>query len=128
MTGKGCDVDERDTLERPFEESRPGVPRHAALSQGAARGSRWSAGTRADRRPRGSDRPRAGSAPSRLGGSRAARFTRPALVNGAVGVVLAPRGRLSRVLRFTFANGKIARIEVVGDPERFRELDLAVLE
>src|SRR5881296_1709361 len=23
MTGKGCDVDERDTLERPFEESRP---------------------------------------------------------------------------------------------------------
>jgi hypothetical protein len=32
------------------------------------------------------------------------------------------------VLRFTFANGKIARIEVVGDPERLRELDLAVLE
>ena len=60
--------------------------------------------------------------------ARGARFTRPVLVNGAVGVVLAPRGRLFRVLRFTFANGKIARIEVVGDPERFRELDLAVLE
>src|SRR5438094_5178882 len=60
--------------------------------------------------------------------ARGARFTRPVLVNGAVGVVLAPRGRLFRVLRFTFANAKIARIEVVGDPERFRELDLAVLE
>jgi len=60
--------------------------------------------------------------------ARGARFTRPALVNGVVGVVLAPRGRLFRVLRFTFANGKIAGIEVVGDPERLRELDLAVLE
>src|SRR5438067_1866320 len=60
--------------------------------------------------------------------ARGARFTRPALVNGAVGVVLAPRGRLFRVLRFTFANGKIAGIEVVGDPERIRQLDIAVLE
>jgi len=60
--------------------------------------------------------------------ARGARFTRPALVNGGVGVVLAPRGRLFRVLRFTFANGKIAGIEVVGDPERIRQLDIAVLE
>ena len=60
--------------------------------------------------------------------ARGAKFTRPALVNGAVGVVLAPRGRLFRVLRFTFAHGKIAEIDVVADPARFEELDLAVLD
>jgi hypothetical protein len=60
--------------------------------------------------------------------SRAARFARPALVNGTVGAVLAPRGRLFRVLCFTLARGKIAGIEVVGDPARLRELDLAVLD
>src|SRR5207237_903601 len=36
-----------------------------------------------------------------------ARLTQPALVNGAIGVVVAPRGRLVRALRFTIANGKI---------------------
>ena len=55
-----------------------------------------------------------------------ARFAQPALVNGAVGIVAA-RGRLFRVLRFSFADGKIASIEVIGDPARLRELDLAVL-
>jgi RNA polymerase sigma factor (sigma-70 family) len=59
--------------------------------------------------------------------SRGARFTHPALVDGAVGIVLAPRGRLSRVLRLTFKHGKIARIDVIGDPEQLGKLDLAVL-
>ncbi len=59
--------------------------------------------------------------------SRGARFARPALVNGAVGVVLAPRGRLFRVLSFTITDGKIAQIDVVADPARLRQLDLAVL-
>jgi RNA polymerase sigma-70 factor (ECF subfamily) len=49
------------------------------------------------------------------------------LANGRVGVVLAPRGRLRRVLLFAFAEGRIANIEVVGDPERLRQLDLSVL-
>jgi len=49
-------------------------------------------------------------------------------VNGVAGVVLAPGGRLSRVLRFTFSNGKIARIDVVADPASLRQLDLAVLD
>ncbi len=40
--------------------------------------------------------------------SRLARFVQPALVDGAVGLVLAPGGRLSRALRFTLAGGKIA--------------------
>jgi RNA polymerase sigma factor (sigma-70 family) len=56
-----------------------------------------------------------------------ARFARPALVDGAVGLVVAPRGRLFRVLSFTFKDGKIAGIDVIGDPGRLRELDLAVL-
>jgi len=59
--------------------------------------------------------------------SRAARFARPALVNGAVGVVMAPRGRLFRALSFTITRGKIVQIDVVADPERLRQLDLAVL-
>jgi RNA polymerase sigma factor (sigma-70 family) len=60
--------------------------------------------------------------------ARGAPFIRPALVNGAVGVVLAPRGRLFRVLSFTFADGKIVRIDVIADPARLRQLDLGVLD
>lgn len=59
--------------------------------------------------------------------ARGARAAQPALIDGAVGLVIAPKGRLFRVLRFTLANGKIAEVEVIGDPERLRQLDLAVL-
>jgi RNA polymerase sigma-70 factor, ECF subfamily len=51
-----------------------------------------------------------------------------ALVNGTVGVVVAPRGRLLLVLRRAFAKGRIAGIEAVADPARIRQLDLAVLD
>ena len=60
-----------------------------------------------------------------VGGARAAQ---PALVNGAVGVVVAPRGRLLMVLVFTISEGKIVEIDAVADPERLRQLDLAVLD
>jgi len=63
-----------------------------------------------------------------IGFSRGARFARPAMVNGAVGVVAAPRGRLFRVLSFTFADGKIVRVDVIGDPARLQQLELAVLD
>jgi len=62
-----------------------------------------------------------------LAWARGAKDSRPVLVNGSVGVVLAPRGRLLRVLLVTFAEGKIAKIEVVADPEQLRQLDLSVL-
>jgi RNA polymerase sigma factor (sigma-70 family) len=62
-----------------------------------------------------------------VGYSRGARFAQPALVDGMVGAVIAPRGRLFRVLRFTFANGRIARIDVVGEPSALERLDLAVV-
>jgi hypothetical protein len=47
--------------------------------------------------------------------------------NGAVGVVVAPRGRLLLVLDLTITDGKIVAIDVVADPTRLRQLDLAVL-
>jgi len=57
-----------------------------------------------------------------------AQLVRPALVNGAVGVVMAPRGRLSRALTFKIANGKITEIEVIGDPARLGELDVSIAD
>jgi len=60
--------------------------------------------------------------------TRRARFAQPALVNGAVGIVVAPRGRLLLVLGFTLKGGKIAEIDVIADPARLRQLDLAVLK
>jgi RNA polymerase sigma factor (sigma-70 family) len=58
------------------------------------------------------------------GGARAAR---PALVDGAVGVIVAPSGRLLMVLRFKVEDGKIAEMEAIADPERVAQLDLAML-
>jgi len=60
--------------------------------------------------------------------SRPARFAEPALVNGAVGVVVAPRGRLLGVLAFTVTRGKIVEIDILAEPARLRQLDLAVLD
>jgi len=57
-----------------------------------------------------------------------AQLTRPALVNGAIGVVMAPRGRLVRALRFTIADGKITEIEVIGNPARLAELEVSIVE
>ena len=57
-----------------------------------------------------------------------ARLARPALVNGSIGIVMAPRGRLFRALRLTIAKGKITEIEVIGDPARLSELDLSIVE
>jgi RNA polymerase sigma factor (sigma-70 family) len=57
-----------------------------------------------------------------------AQLTRPALVNGAIGVVVAPQGRLVRALRFTIANGKITEIEVIGNPARLGELDVSIVD
>jgi RNA polymerase sigma-70 factor (ECF subfamily) len=57
-----------------------------------------------------------------------ARLAQPAVVNGAVGIVMAPRGRLLRALRLTIANGKISEIEVIGNPARLGELDLSIVD
>jgi RNA polymerase sigma-70 factor (ECF subfamily) len=55
------------------------------------------------------------------------RFAQTAWVDGSVGIVVAPHGKLSRVLRFTIANGKIVQADIIAEPAHLRELDLAVL-
>ncbi len=50
-------------------------------------------------------------------------FARPALVNGAAGVVVAQHGRPRAVLAFTVSRGKIVEIDVFADPVVLRRLD-----
>ncbi|MFB9907607.1 sigma-70 family RNA polymerase sigma factor [Allokutzneria oryzae] len=58
---------------------------------------------------------------------RRARFAEVALVNGTVGVVVAPRGRLLSALVVRVAGDRVAEYEVIADPARLRALDLGVL-
>lgn len=58
---------------------------------------------------------------------RLARFAQPVLVNGAVGVVVAPFGRLRYVASITITGGKIAQIHVMADPVVLRQVHLSVL-
>ncbi|MEU1629084.1 sigma-70 family RNA polymerase sigma factor [Streptomyces sp. NPDC020096] len=80
----------------------------------------------------------AGPAPMEFRGARAvagqalafqrfARFARPALVNGTVGVVTAPEGQPMAVMGFTIRRGKIVEIDILADIERLRRLDLTAL-
>ncbi len=57
-----------------------------------------------------------------------ARFAEPALVDGAVGIVVAPEGRLTLVLRFGVVGDKITEIDIEADPDRLGGLTLAVLD
>jgi RNA polymerase sigma factor (sigma-70 family) len=52
----------------------------------------------------------------------------PAVIDGSVGLVMAPKGRLFRVLLFTFEGGRIARAEVISDRARLDALDIAAIE
>jgi len=44
------------------------------------------------------------------------------------GVVVAPGGRPFSVVGFTVTAGKIVEIDILADPARLRQLDLAVLD
>jgi RNA polymerase sigma-70 factor (ECF subfamily) len=50
-----------------------------------------------------------------------------ALVDGVVGAVVAPLGRLLMVLQFTIVDGKIVEIEGIADPARLHRLEIAAL-
>ncbi len=54
-----------------------------------------------------------------------ARHAQAALIDGAVGVVIAPRGHLRMVIHFTIANDRIATMEVVADSARLSNIELA---
>lgn len=60
--------------------------------------------------------------------SQLAPFVRPALVNGAAGLVAAPGGQPVSVLGFTVARGKIVEIDILADPARLSRLDLSALD
>jgi RNA polymerase sigma-70 factor (ECF subfamily) len=57
---------------------------------------------------------------------RNARFAELALLDGAVGLLVAPRGRLLTALTFTVSGDQITGYELIADPARLRQLDLAV--
>jgi hypothetical protein len=57
-----------------------------------------------------------------------AQLARSALVDGRVGVVVAPNGRLLLVLLPVVADGRIAEIEVVADPARLAAFELGILD
>ena len=57
-----------------------------------------------------------------------AQAARPVLVDGALGLVVAPHGRLLLVVRLTFANGKIAEMDGVAEPATLARLKLATLD
>jgi RNA polymerase sigma factor (sigma-70 family) len=65
-------------------------------------------------------------AESALTFARMSPFVRPALVNGAAGVVVAPHGRPFSVMGFTVRDGKIVEIDGIADPERLQKLDLGL--
>jgi RNA polymerase sigma factor (sigma-70 family) len=52
---------------------------------------------------------------------------RPALINGAAGVVVAVNGRALSVMGFTVQDGRVVAIDVLSDADRLRGLDLAGL-
>lgn len=51
-----------------------------------------------------------------------------ALVDGVPGVVWAPGGRPRAVVGFTVVAGKIVGIEIIAEPDRLSQLDLAILD
>ncbi len=63
-----------------------------------------------------------------LGASTRAGQSQLALVNGSVGIVFAPAGRLQVVLVLTVSPARrVTAIEVIADPDRLRQLRLALL-
>jgi RNA polymerase sigma-70 factor, ECF subfamily len=60
--------------------------------------------------------------------ARLAPLARPALVNGAPGLVVGQKGRPYAVIGFTVARDRIVEIDLLADPARLREVDLSGLE
>ena len=59
--------------------------------------------------------------------TRPAILVRPALVNGAAGVIVTMDGMPMTVMGFTIAEGKIVEINAIADPERVGRIAAAVL-
>jgi hypothetical protein len=59
--------------------------------------------------------------------TRIAQVILPALIDGAAGVVTAADGRPITLVGFTIAGAKIVAIDLVDDPRRIAQADLAIL-
>jgi RNA polymerase sigma-70 factor (ECF subfamily) len=57
-----------------------------------------------------------------------AQFARPVLVNGAPGFIVIRERRPLAVIGFTVTEERIAEIDILADPARLGELDLAILD
>ncbi len=57
-----------------------------------------------------------------------ARAARPMLVGPRAGLVWMQHGRPQMVFDFTIADGKVVRIDLIGDPERIGQLDLTIVD
>jgi RNA polymerase sigma factor (sigma-70 family) len=55
-------------------------------------------------------------------------YVRPALVNGAAGVLVAKQDQPLAVIGFTIARGKITEIDIIADTARLHQLDLPGLD
>ncbi len=55
------------------------------------------------------------------------RFYQLALIDGSVGIVVAPLGRLARVVIFSSNEDRITQIDVVAEAERLREMEIVPL-
>jgi RNA polymerase sigma factor (sigma-70 family) len=53
---------------------------------------------------------------------------RSALLDGSPGLVWAPGGRTRAAFRFTVRRGRVVAIDLVGEPERLRELEIVLLD
>jgi len=62
-----------------------------------------------------------------LTGLRSAQVSLPALINGAVGVINAAEGRPISLQAFTITGAKIIAVDLIDDPGRIAEADLAIL-
>src|SRR6266567_8713038 len=62
-----------------------------------------------------------------LAGLRSAQVTLRALINGAAGVVTAADGRPITLVAFTITGAKIVAIDLIDDPRRIADADLAIL-
>ena len=55
-------------------------------------------------------------------------FVQLALIDGNVGLIFAPAGKLTSVVQFTSANSKIDALQIIFEPARLRDMDLKILE
>ena len=60
--------------------------------------------------------------------SRGVTAARLALIDGVPGLIVAPRGKLVRIIRFSFGNNAIARLEVLGDPAALAATQIGLLD